>query len=193
MSGPVNQMQAGQAFLEKAGTPVLDSLGNPTLTPARYASNLGKLDQIAQKATGFKGATADSVFSPDQLQVLHAVGGDLSKKAASESVGRSAGSNTVQNLASQSLLGEVSKSTGLNLQGSGIISRLVQPLDAAYKLFGAPDEIRSKLAQLMLNPTSPASQKILSRIPAAQRPAFERALAPYTGFVGQQAGVRVGK
>lgn len=44
MSGPVNQMQAGQAFLDKAGTPVLDSLSNPTLTPTRYASNLGKLD-----------------------------------------------------------------------------------------------------------------------------------------------------
>ena len=193
MSKPVNAMQTGQAFLDKAGTPVVDALGNPTLTPARYMGNLNKLDDIAKKATGFKGATAEGVFTPEQLQVLHAVGGDLSKKAASESAGRSAGSNTVQNLASQSLLGEVSKSTGLNLQGSGIISRLVQPLDAAYKLFGAPDEIRGKLAQLMLNPTSPASQKILSRIPAAQRPAFERALAPYTGFVGQQAGVRVGK
>ena len=172
---------------------MVDALGNPTLTPSRYMGNLNKLDDIAKKATGFNGASAEDVFTPEQLQVLHAVGGDLSKKAASESAGRSAGSNTVQNLASQSLLGEVSKSTGLNLQGSGIISRLVQPLDAAYKLFGAPDEIRSKLAQLMLNPTSPASQKILSRIPAAQRPAFERALAPYTGFVGQQAGVRVGK
>lgn len=193
MSGPVNQMQTGQAFLEKAGTPVLDALGNPTLTPSRYASNLGKLDQIAQKATGFKGATADSVFSPDQLAVLKAVGGDLDKKAAAEASGRSAGSNTVQNLASQSILGEVSKATGLNIPSEGIIARLVKPLDAAYKLFGAPEEIRGKLAQLMLNPTSPASQKILSRIPAAQRPAFERALAPYTGFVGQQAAVGVGK
>lgn len=193
MSKPVNAMQTGQAFLDKSGSPVVDAMGNPTLTPARYASNLSKLDDIAKKATGFKGASAQEVFTPEQLQVLHAVGGDLSKKATSESAGRSAGSNTVQNLASQSLLGEVSKSTGLNLQGSGLISRLMQPLDAAYKLFGAPDEIRGKLAQLMLNPTSPASQKILSRIPAAQRPAFERALAPYTGFVGQQAGVRVGK
>jgi len=193
MSKPVNAMQTGQAFLDKAGTPVVDALGNPTLTPARYMGNLNKLDDIAKKATGFKGATADDVFTPDQLKVLQAVGGDLRKKAASESAGRSAGSNTVQNLASQSLLGEVSKSTGLNLQGSGNISRLMRPLEAAYKLFGAPEEIRGKLAQLMLNPTSPASQKILSRIPAAQRPAFERALAPYTGFVGQQAGIRVGK
>lgn len=193
MSGPVNQMQTGQAFLDKAGTPVLDALGNPTLTPSRYASSLGKLDQIAQKATGFKGATAESVFSPDQIGVLHAVGGDLSKKASADASGRSAGSNTVQNLASQSILGEVSKATGLNIPSEGLIARLVKPMDAAYKLFGAPEEIRGKLAQLMLNPTSAESQKILSRIPATQRPAFERALAPYTGFVGQQAGVRVGK
>ena len=193
MSKPVNQMQTGQAFLDKAGSPVVDALGNPTLTPARYTGNLNKLDDIAKKATGFKGATAEDVFTPEQLQVLHAVGGDLSKKAASETAGKSAGSNTVQNLASQSLLGDLTKSTGLNLQGSGLIARLVKPLDAAYKLFGAPDEIRGKLAQLMLNPTSAESSKILSRIPSAQRPAFERALAPYTGFVGQQAGVRVSK
>jgi len=116
---------------------------------------------------------------------LQAVGGDLAKKQASESLGKSAGSNTVQNLASQNLLGELTKSTGMNIEGSGLIARLVRPLDAAYKLFGAPDEIRGKLAQLMLNPQSAKSQDILARIPAAQRPAFERALAPYTGFVGQ--------
>ena len=193
MSKPVNALQTGQAFLVKAGSPVVDALGNPTLTPSRYMGNLNKLDDIAKKATGFKGATAEDVFTPDQLQVLRSVGSDLSKKGASESAGKSAGSNSVQNLASQSLLGDLTKSTGLNLQGSGLIARLVKPLDAAYKLFGAPDEIRGKLAQLMLNPTSAESSKILSRIPAAQRPAFERALAPYTGFVGQQAGVRVGK
>jgi hypothetical protein len=100
----------------------------------------------------------------------------------------------VQNLASQSLLGELSKSTGIpGIASNGTIARLVRPLDAAYKLFGAPDEIRGKLAQLMLNPHSDESAAILSRIPAAQRPAFEQALAPYTGFVGQQAGIRVAK
>jgi hypothetical protein len=194
MSGPVNALQTGQAFLDKAGGNVLDRLGNPTLTANRFAGNLGKLDAIAQKATGFKGATAEQVFSPSQLAVLQAVNDDLGRKATADSVGKSLGSNTVQNLASQSLLGELTKSTGINgLQTSGMAARLVRPMDAAYKLFGAPDEIRGKLAQLMLNPTSPESRAILSRIPAAQRPAFEQAIAPYTGFVGQQAGVNVSK
>jgi hypothetical protein len=195
MSGPVNAMQAGQAFLAKAGgTNALDKLNNPTLTASRFAGNLNKLDEIAQKATGFKGAKADKVFTPDQLAVLEAVSKDLGKKAAAESGGRSAGSNTVQNLASQSLLGELTKSTGVKgIASNGIIARLVRPLDSAYKLFGAPDEIRGKLAQLMLNPHSAESAKILSRIPAAQRPAFEKALAPFTGAVGQQAGIGVRK
>lgn len=185
MSGPVNAMQTGQEFLSKVGSNVPDELGNPTLTASRFAGNLNALDKIAQKATGFKGAKADKVFTPDQLAVLQAVNGDLAKKAASESVGKSAGSNTVQNLASQSMLGELTKSTGLNISGTGTIARLVKPLDSAYKLFGAPDEIRGKLAQLMLNPNSAESKAIMARIPSAQRPAFERALAPYTGFVGQ--------
>jgi hypothetical protein len=186
MSGPVNAMQAGQEFLSRAGGNTADQLGNPVLTANRFAGNLKSLDQIAQKATGFKGARADKVFTPDQLATLQAVNDDLGRKAAAESVGKSAGSNTVQNLASQSLLGELTKATGLKgLQSNGLIARLVAPMDSAYKLFGAPDEIRGKLAQLMLNPHSAESQAILSRIPVQQRNAIERAIAPYTGFVGQ--------
>lgn len=193
MSGPVNALQAGQEFLSRVGTPVVDGMGNPTLQANRFASNMGKLDTIAQKATGFKGATAESTFTPEQMSVLRAVNGDLGRMATATSGGRSAGSNTVQNLASQNVLGQLTKSTGLNLEGSSLLARLVRPLDSAYKLFGAPDEIRGKLAQLMLNPNSAQSRAILARIPAAQRPAFEKALAPYTGFVGQQSGVSVGK
>ncbi len=193
MSGPVNAMQTGQEFLSKVGSNTTDELGNPTLTANRFAGNLNALDKIAQKATGFKGAKADKVFTPDQLAVLQAVNGDLAKKAASESVGKSAGSNTVQNLASQNILGELTKSTGRDFGNFGLLGRLARMLDTPYKLFGAPDEIRGKLAQLMLNPNSAESKAILARIPAAQRPAFERALAPYTGFVGQEAGVSVRK
>lgn len=194
MSGPVNAMQTGQEFLGKVGSNKLDRLGNPTLTADRFAGGMKKLDEIAQKATGFKGAKAEKVFTPEQLAVLQAVNDDLGRKAAADSVGKSAGSNTVQNLASQSLLGELTKATGIKgLQSNGIIARLVAPLDSAYKLFGAPDEIRGKLAQLMLNPQSKESQAILARIPVKKRNAIERAIAPYTGFVGQEAGVGVGK
>lgn len=194
MSKPVNAMQTGQAFLDKASGNVADSMGNPTLTANRFAGNLKSLDAIAQKATGFKGAKAEQVFTPDQLAVLKSVNDDLGRKSAADSVGKSAGSNTVQNLASQSLLGELTKATGINgLQSNGTIARMVRPLESAYKLFGAPDEIRGKLAQLMLNPESAESRAILARVPAKQRNAIERALAPYTGFVGQQAGVSVGK
>lgn len=190
MSGPVNAMQTGQAFLGKAGGNALDQMGNPVLTANRFAGNLSKLDEIAQKATGFKGAKADKVFTPEQLAVLQAVNKDLGKKAAAESVGKSAGSNTVQNLASQNFLNQL---TGGRINPTGTVAGLLKPMDTLYKLWDSPNTIRGKLAELMLNPHSAESAKILSRIPAAQRPAFEKALAPFTGAVGQQAGVGVRK
>lgn len=95
MSGPVNQMQTGQVFLQKAGSNATDLNGNPALTASRFAGNLNNLDAIAQKATGFKGAKAENIFSPDQLSVLNAVNDDLGKSAASQTAGKSAGSNTV--------------------------------------------------------------------------------------------------
>lgn len=46
-SVPLNQRQIVGGLLDRATTGAPDSLGNPVLTPARYANAVGKLDQIA--------------------------------------------------------------------------------------------------------------------------------------------------
>lgn len=191
MSGPVNQMQLGQELLGRSTSSVLDPLGNPTLSPAKYASQLGRLDELARKATGFKGAEAEKILSPEQIAALSSVKSDLERQAAGDYLGKSAGSNTVQNLASQSLLGEITGGLGLpGLAESSIMQRIMRPIDTGYRLFGIPEELKSKLGNVMLNPTSPEAQAVLRRMQPEQRKYVERALAPYLGGVGQ--AVRVG-
>jgi hypothetical protein len=75
-----------------------------------------------------------------------------------DSVGKSAGSNSVQNLASQNLLSEVANGLGLpGLADSGLLNRLTKPLGLLYKVFGTNDEIQGKLAQVIANPQSAQS------------------------------------
>lgn len=192
MSGPVNQMQLGQELLGRSTSSVLDPLGNPTLSPAKYSSQLGRLDELARKATGFKGAEADKILSPDQLGSLAAVKSDLERQAVGDYLGKSAGSNTVQNLASQSLLGEITGGLGVpGLAESSIVQRIMRPIDTGYRLFGIPDELKAKLGSVLLNPSSPEAQAVLGRMKPEQRAYVERALAPYLGGVGQAARVGV--
>lgn len=79
--------------------------------------------------------------------------GDLSRVKVANNTGKSLGSNTVQNLASQNLLSEVGNGLGLPaLADSGLLGRLATPASKVYGLFGIPDQIKEKLAQVVLNP-----------------------------------------
>jgi len=193
-SGPINQQQILQGLLGKATTNTEDAIGNQVMQPTRFANNAANLDALAQKVTGQKGVTAASILTPAQQDTLGLLGSDLSRQAVADSVGKSAGSNTVQNLASQSLLGDVTRGAGLpGLADSGLLGRVVKPVDAAYKLFGIPDQLKEKLAQVMLNPNSPESQAILAKIPKNLRPTIESRLGPIFGTVGQSARLGVSK
>lgn len=134
----------------------MDDLGNPVLTPDRFGNAVKSLDQIAQSVTGQKNASAASILSQQQKEGVSTLLGDLSRLKVANTTGKSLGSNTVQNLASQNLLGEVANGIGLpGLANSGLFGRLTTPLSKAYSLFGAPDQIKERLASVLLNPQSP--------------------------------------
>jgi len=106
--------------------------------------------------------------------------------------GRSVGSNTVQNLASQNLLSEIGNGIGLpSLADSGLLGRLTTPVSKVYGLFNVPDQIKEKLAQVMLNPQSAESQAIIRRMTPAQRSAFAQYAASAGGLIGQSAGLGI--
>ena len=109
-----------------------------------------------------------------------------------QNVGKSAGSNTVQNLASQNLLSETANGLGLpGLADSGLLGTALRPLDALYKLFGTNDAIKSKLAGVLANPQAPESQAIIARMTQKQRSAVADYAAGLSGLVGQSASLGV--
>lgn len=107
-------------------------------------------------------------------------------------VGKSAGSNTVQNLASQNLLGEAANGLGLpGLADSGLLGTVLRPLDTLYKLFGTNDTIKAKLASVIANPQSAESQAIIARMTAKQRSALADVAAGASGLVSQSSALGV--
>lgn len=176
----------------RATTNTEDALGNQVAQPTKFANAVAGLDSIAQKVTGQKGASAANILTPAQKGLLGDLGTDLSRKAVADSVGKSAGSNTVQNLASQNLLGEAANGLGLpGLADSGLLGTVLRPLDTLYKLFGTNDTIRSKLAGVLANPQAPESQAIIARMTAKQRSALADVAAGASGLVSQSSALGV--
>jgi len=189
-SAPANRMEVAQSFLDRAtgNSANVDSLGNPILRPDAYGRAVDSLDQIAQKVTGQKQAKASGLLNPQQNDAIQNVLGDLSRVKIANNTGKSAGSNTVQNLASQNLLGEVANGLGLpGLADSGLLNRVTKPLGLLYKAFGTNDEIQGKLAQVIANPSSPESQAIIARMTPKQRSMLADFGAKAGGLLGIQA------
>jgi hypothetical protein len=142
--------------------------------------------------TGQKNAVASDILAPEQKQAITSLLGDLSRLKVANNSGRSLGSNTVQNLATQNLLSQVGSGIGLpGLADSGLLGRLATPVNKAYGLFGIPDQIKEKLAKVMLNPQSAESQAIISRMKPAERSALLKYAASTGGLIGQSASLGV--
>jgi hypothetical protein len=91
-----------------------DLQGQPTLGNIRST-----LDDIAKKQAGDKFHPADSV-TPENLQTLKQLHDQAQREAFTASAGKSlGGSNTFQNLATDSVLRTVGKQVGANLLGTG--------------------------------------------------------------------------
>lgn len=115
MSAPANRLEIAQGLVDRVTkNPVdVDTLGNPNLRPDAFGRSVGQLDAIARKVTGQKNASAADYLNPEQSGGIRSLVEDLSRVKQAQNVGRSAGSNTVQNLASQNILSQTTKGLGL--------------------------------------------------------------------------------
>lgn len=191
-SGPINQMQVGSKLLGQSVNPLADPLGNLTLMPGKYANAVTNLDAIAQKATGLKSAGASDVLNPQQIKTTQDVLGDLSRKSIADNLGKSRGSNTVQNLAGQNLVAEVTKGAGFpGLANTEVGKAAGSMLNKVYSIVGVPERLKERLGQVLLNPETPESKAILALIPKAMRPAIEAKLGPIFGAIGQTTRVGI--
>lgn len=146
MSKPVNAMETLQ------GLRLTDAQGNITLAKVQNALRNLQAQIDAPGANSAKSVTAE------QMQALTAIRDDLLRKS-NQSLGKSIGSNTFQNIATDNIISNV---------GGGMLSSLAHKTGAAGVLgqvgklaYSGPNEaIRNKLVDKMLNPAS--AQQALS-------------------------------
>jgi hypothetical protein len=151
MSRPINQMQIGKEIERRALNNVDDALGNPTLTPARFANVLKSGEDVAAKATGRKQAL-DKVLDPEQVALLENLRKDLSRLDVARTAGKPMGSPTAQYLSSQNLLQQMAGPLGMpaSWAESTLLRSAVRPLDFAMKR--AEPDVQAALAKALLDP-----------------------------------------
>jgi hypothetical protein len=137
MSQPINAMESLQ------GLRLTDARGNMTL--AKVQNSIAALE----RARSAPGVDAAKSVSKEQLDTLYAIRDDLLRQD-SLGAGRSVGSNTFQNIATNNLLSELLPGPLSALAQSKVGGVLGQ---AGRLIYSGPNEaIRNRLVDLMLDP-----------------------------------------
>lgn len=159
LNRPINQMDIASAILDKATNKVT---GN--ITPNSFVRAF--TDDTAKEATGLKNATLKSLLSDEQYSALQAIKDDLIRES-NQGLGKSAGSNTFQNLATNNILenagGKLLSSAADRTGIAGIIGQVGK---LAYG--NSNEAIRDRLINLLLNPQN-AVLKEPERIQASNK------------------------
>lgn len=171
MSHPINRMQAGQELLRRGSSAITDPIsGMNPLQPGRFGGQVKNLDALVQGATGFRKASAGSVFRPEDLQTIGAVNDDLSRSAARLRYGNGGGSHT----ASQAELGMKMASRAI-FRRLPWLGQVVEHLDAA-----AQQRVGDAMSELLANPAE--FRRVMSSLPPNERQlvaeSFRRISAP---------------
>lgn len=149
MSKPINAMETLQ------GLKIADAQGNITLAKVQNAL------RSLQSKINAPGANAAKSVTGDQLQALTAIRDDLLRQS-NLSLGKSIGSNTFQNIATDNIISSIGGQTLSNIANkTGVAGVLGQVGKLAYS--GPNEAIRNRLADMMLNPE--LAQNALSRAP----------------------------
>lgn len=153
---PVNQMDIGQALYERLVPALADQGGLPFRSNAQqYANALRNADDLARSVTGMKGASFAQVMEPGQIATLQGVAKDLSTRAAAETIGRGAGSDTVQKIAMSNIAAEAGIPTWVSKLAAAPAGWAKRLGDVLYG--GSDDQIRAVLSDVMKNPQEAAS------------------------------------
>ena len=189
MSRPINQMQVGQHLTEKL---VPATAAGSDVPAALNYSNLAKAmlypDQVAQRATGFKGATLEGVLTPEQLATVKGVTTDASTIGEAMRRGGGAGSATARRFATGDALAQHFQ------DNAPIIATVIEKMNnapfigpAAKTVTGIGSIVGNKIQSNMMqkmdellanNPQAVAAmiQKELQALPAADRQMAIKAL-----------------
>lgn len=152
-SKPINQMEIGQALLEKARPALADfgALGKETSNA--YATALRNGDALAAKATGFPGARMGSVLTPQQMQLVEGVAKDLARKANAQDLARGPGSDTFQKLAMQN----IAQQSGMPRTVGGLLDLPGVSRATAWAYRDTDEKMQALLSDALLDPQKAAA------------------------------------
>lgn len=153
LSKPINEMQVGKYLLDKLQPALMEGSKTPTReTAATFANALRDAPRTIKGSTGMAYENLSDVMTPDALKTVQGVLADLQRKATSEDLAKTVGSNTAKNLASTQLMRNILGPMGLpqSWAESVIASSLARPAQFAMK--GAEGRIQDVLGKAMLDP-----------------------------------------
>lgn len=164
---PISQMQIGQELLNKL-EPSLVSY-HPSGAQFRqagssFANALNDVrGNLVKNATGGIKRNLEDVMSPEQMATLNGIGADLSRSAAAADMGRGAGSNTFQNFAMDNLAAQSGMPPSVGALGNILTLGAGSKLMGGAKLIankiyqGSDDAMKSRMADILLDPQAAAS------------------------------------
>lgn len=151
-SRPINQMQVGQALMEKASPALADYGALGRETGATFANALRRGDQVAATATGFSGSTMKDVLDPGQFRLVENIAKDLARKANAQDLGRGAGSDTFQKLS----MSNIAEQSGMPKAVGGLLDLPVVSRATKWVYRDADEKMQKMLADIMLDPKKAA-------------------------------------
>lgn len=94
-SRPLDRMKVGQRLLrDGSGNNMDDATGLYTLMPGQFGKSVKNLDALTERATKFRGKTAEDALRPQDLATIRAVDDDLARQSRRLMVGSGGGSHT---------------------------------------------------------------------------------------------------
>jgi hypothetical protein len=187
-SVPINQMEIGQALMNKAAPALSDYGALGRETGATYATALRNGDALAQKATGMGNATMRNVLTPEQFATVENIARDLARKANAQDLGRGVGSDTFQKLSMQN----IAQQSGMPRAVGGLLELPGVNRATAWMFRDTDQQIQSLIADALLDPKKAAGllsktdQKFLKNNPVA-RGLLEQSLLRGGGLLGLSA------
>lgn len=156
-SRPVNRLDVGEELRQKY-TPGLGDAGGSGRNPATFVNAVRDGDSLAQRATGFNGATLSNTLKPEDLEALRAATDHLGGASFAQNAGRAVGSNTAQNLENQRMLngtGQADEILGPEGKAAlGVTAALSHPAALAPNIINrfSMAAAKKKIADALLDP-----------------------------------------
>lgn len=163
-SKPINQMEIGKYLYEKL-VPSLSDLGAERITPSQYAKALSEGDEMARKATGFKGAKLADILTTDQMNTLINLGVDLGREAGATARGMVPGSQTAQYLAGSNAMRQIMGPVGMPQSwGESLLAKTIGGRAISAVASPVENKVQQTLGRFLVSPTeAQAAQQALSQ------------------------------